>query len=248
MFGLDEAVAGMSDGTTMLLVVVVAALLGLRHATDPDHVAAVTTLMAGSGDGNARRGRALGLAWGSGHAVTLFLFGLPIVLWGRFLPEGAQQLAELAVGVLIIALAAWLLVRWRRGDFHVHRHEHEGTEHVHAHSHAATAAHAHPHPQGRSRRQAFGIGLLHGIGGSAGVGILIVAAVESQTLAVAALAILAGFTALSMMLLTSGFGLALGRVSTDRAWNRLAPALGVTSLAFGVWYAAGALGWAPYLF
>ncbi len=248
MFGLDEMVAGMSDGTTMLLVVVVAALLGLRHATDPDHVAAVTTLMAGSGDGSARRGRSLGLAWGSGHAVTLFLFGLPIVLWGRFLPERAQQLAELTVGLLIVVLAVWLLVRWRRGDFHVHPHDHDGVEHVHVHAHAATPAHAHGHPRGRSNRQAFGIGLLHGVGGSAGVGILIVAAVESETLAVVSLAILAAFTALSMMLLTTGFGLTLARVSSERTWNRLAPALGILSLAFGVWYSAGALGWAPYVF
>ena len=104
------------------------------------------------------------------------------------------------------------------------------------------------HPRQRSRRQAFGIGLLHGVGGSAGVGILIVAAVESQPLAVAALGLLAAFTALSMMLVTSGFGLALARVSTERAWNRLAPALGVASLAFGVWYAAGAQEVLPYYF
>lgn len=247
MLGLDEAVAGMSDGTTMLLVVAVAALLGLRHATDPDHVAAVTTLMAGAGDRGASLGRSLGLAWGSGHAVTLFSLGLPIVLWGRYLPERAQQLAELSVGLLIVVLAAWLLVRWRRGDFHVHPHVHGVVEHVHVHVHTTSPAHGHAHPRSRSRRQAFGIGLLHGVGGSAGVGILIVAAVESEALAVAALAILAAFTAISMMLLTTGFGLALARVSTDRAWNRLAPALGILSLAFGVWYAAGALGWAPYI-
>ena len=249
MFGLDQSIAHMSDGTTLLLVLAVASLLGLRHATDPDHVAAVTTLIAGGEERGARRARKLGLAWGLGHATTLFLFGLPVVLYERFLPEAVQQGAETAIGVLIVSLAVWLLVRWHRGAFHVHLHDHDDVKHVHVHGHAAMPAHAgHPHPKPRSPWQAYGIGLLHGVGGSAGVGVLIIAAVQSKAIAVAALAILALGTAVSMTLVTTGFGVALGTVSARRAWDRLAPALGVLSLAFGLWYAAGALGLAPYLF
>src|SRR5436309_9935846 len=113
MFGLDHALAGFSDGTTLLLVVGVALLLGLRHATDPDHLAAVTTLAATDGRAAAR----LGLAWGAGHGSSLFAFGLPIVLYRAYLPEAAQQGAETAVGVMIVGLAVSLLVRWRRGAF-----------------------------------------------------------------------------------------------------------------------------------
>ena len=144
MFGLDQTIAHMSDGTTLVLVLAVAALLGLRHATDPDHVAAVSTLIAGGEERGARRARKLGLAWGLGHATTLFLFGLPVVLYERFLPEAVQQGAETAIGVLIVSLAVWLLIRWHRGAFHVHLHDHDDVKHVHVHGHAQAPAHAGP--------------------------------------------------------------------------------------------------------
>jgi high-affinity nickel permease len=219
MFGLDHALAGFSDGTTLLLVLGVALLLGLRHATDPDHLAAVTTLAATDGRAAAR----LGLAWGAGHGSSLFAFGLPIVLYRAYLPEAAQQGAETAVGVMIVGLAVSLLVRWRRGAFGRHAHEHRRT---------------------RTRAGAFAIGLVHGTGGSAGVGILLLAAIHGRGLAVAALAIFAAATALSMTLLSGGFG----RTLATRPLARVAPALGVLSLAFGVWYTLGALQLAPYVF
>src|SRR6187399_1867488 len=105
MFGLDNWIAGFSDGTTLLIVVAVAVLLGLRHASDPDHLAAVTTLIASKREQGARSAASLGLAWGVGHATTLFLFGLPIVLYRAYLPESVQSAAETSVGVVIVALA-----------------------------------------------------------------------------------------------------------------------------------------------
>src|SRR5215211_3737053 len=113
MFGLDEHIAAASDGAALAVVAVVAILLGLRHATDPDHLVALTAL-APHEPGAARAAR-LGAAWGSGHALTLFMFGVPVVVFHTFLPERAQQAVETSVGVLIVGLAAWLLVRWRRG-------------------------------------------------------------------------------------------------------------------------------------
>src|SRR3954470_7458605 len=98
MFGLDRSLANLSDGTTILVVVAVAILLGLRHASDPDHLAAVTTLIA---SGRERAGLAaarLGLAWGLGHATALFVLGVPIVLYDSYLPEAVQQAAETVVG------------------------------------------------------------------------------------------------------------------------------------------------------
>jgi hypothetical protein len=95
---------------------------------------------------------------------------------------------------------------------------------------------------------AFAIGLVHGIGGSAGVGILLLATIDSHTMAVVALGIFAFFTAISMALLSAGFGMTLSRAPVQRWFHRVAPALGVASLAFGVWYALGAQGLAPYYF
>jgi ABC-type nickel/cobalt efflux system permease component RcnA len=244
MLGLDDFIASYSDGTGVWIVLLVAILLGLRHATDPDHIAAVTTLVAGSGERAARMAAGLGLAWGAGHAATLFAFGLPILLLDQYLPERVQQTAETVIAFVIAYLAVRLLVRWRRGAFHVHEHDHEGATHSHLHGHVADPGHGHAHPQ-RSRLGAFGIGLVHGMGGSAGVGILLVAAIESTSLAVASLALLALFTGVSMTILSTGFGATLATRPMRAGFDWLAPALGVTSLALGLWYGTAAWGLAP---
>src|SRR3954447_15953176 len=122
MLGLDDTIAGLSGSGGLLVALAVALLLGLRHATDPDHLTAVSTLVMS--EGHPRSARKLGFAWGCGHALTLFAFGAPVVLLGSKLPEWLQSGLELAVGVVIVALAVRLLLRWRRGYFHVHEHDH----------------------------------------------------------------------------------------------------------------------------
>jgi High-affinity nickel-transport protein len=229
MFGLDDKIASLSDGTTLLVVVAVAIVLGLRHASDPDHLAAVTTLVAGGRDGAPRRAARLGATWGAGHATSLFVFGLPIVLWRAYLPKAVQSGAETLVGLVIVGLAVWLLVRWRRGLF-------RADARVHEHKHTRTPA------------QAYAIGLVHGMGGSAGVGLLLLGSIRSHTLAVVALALFATCTALSMAILSTGFGLTLSHGRARASLHRIAPALGLLSLAFGIWYALGAQGVLPYYF
>jgi len=228
MFGLDDAIAALSDGASIWIVLAVAVLLGLRHASDPDHVAAVTTLVASGRDRAVRRAAELGVAWGLGHALTLFAFGLPILLLNAYLPERVQQVAETAIALVIVYLAVRLLVRWHRGQLRFH---------------------AHPDAHGaRTRLGAFGIGLVHGMGGSAGVGVLLIASVESTTLAVLSLFILALFTAVSMGMLSGGFGATLVSRPARAAFGVVAPALGVLSLTFGFWYAGAAWSLAPYPF
>jgi ABC-type nickel/cobalt efflux system permease component RcnA len=247
MFGIDDQIASLSDGVALWLVVAVGILLGLRHATDPDHLAAVTTLIAGGRERTVRAASVLGLAWGLGHATSLFAFGLPIVLFNDYLPARAQQAAETAIGFVIVYLAVRLLIRWRRGAFHVHKHAHGGIEHGHLHPHANDGGHGHPH-KSRSPLGAYGIGLVHGIGGSAGVSVLILASIESTALAVVSLVLLAVFTAVSMTVLTTGFGLTLVSRPVRAIFGGVAPALGVMSLSFGFWYASAAWSLAPYPF
>ncbi len=239
MFGLDDRIASFSDGTTLLVVMVVAIVLGLRHASDPDHLAAVTTLIASGKEQAARKAGILGLVWGLGHATSLFVFGIPIVLYRAYLPEVVQRGAETTVGLLIVCLAGWLLVRWRRGTLAVHAHGDREPRHAHGPAHPRKA---------RTRPQAYAIGLIHGLGGSAGVGILLIASIPSHALAVVALAVFAVGTAVSMALLSSGFGLTLSSAPVQRSFQRLAPVLGMVSLAFGIWYALGAQGLLPYYF
>jgi ABC-type nickel/cobalt efflux system permease component RcnA len=247
MLGLDDRIAALSDGSSLWIVVVVAVLLGLRHASDPDHLAAVTTLLASGKERAVRGAGELGLAWGVGHALTLISFGLPVVLLNRYLPERIQQAAETAVAVVIVYLGVRLLVRWRQGMFHVHPHEHRGRRHSHLHGHAEERGHAHRH-RTRTPFGAFAIGLVHGMGGSAGVSVLLLAGVESTALAVTSLVLLAVFTAVSMWLLSTVFGLTLVSRPLRSSFNGVAPVLGVSSLAFGIWYATAAWTLAPYPF
>jgi hypothetical protein len=228
MFGLDESIAASSNGASIWIVLAVAVLLGLRHATDPDHLVAMTTLVAGGRERAARRAGELGLAWGLGHAATLFAFGLPILLLGSVLPQRAQQAAETAIGFVIVYLALRLLVRWRSGELRFHPH---------------------PHAHGtRTRRAAFAIGLVHGAGGSTGVSVLVLASVGSTGLAIMSLALLAGFTVVSMSVVSSGFGWMLASRPAGASLGAVAPALGAASLLFGVWYATAAWSLAPYPF
>ena len=228
MFGLDDRLAGASQGAPVGVVLLVAVLLGLRHATDPDHVAAVTTLVAGGREGAARGAARLGAWWGLGHGTTLVAFGLPIVLFGRYLPQRLEQGAETAVAVVIVVLALRLLARWRHGRYDAHVH--------------GRGEHRHPV---RTPHAAFGIGLVHGTGGSAGVGVLLLAAIPSPELAVTSLLLLAAFTGVSMTVLSTGFGAVLSSPAVSGAVAGAIPAIGLLSLAFGCWYAAAAWSLAP---
>jgi ABC-type nickel/cobalt efflux system permease component RcnA len=242
MNALDQWISQLDSGPWTILIV--ATLLGLRHATDPDHIAAVSTLVLGRRGPDSPRAHLLGAAWGLGHGTTLFLFGLPIVLFRKFLPDAVHQVAEIAIGAIIVLLAARLLLRWRRGYFHVHPHAHDEVVHAHPHLHEHSSrqdhpqVHQHRHAEaiGRTPVTSFGIGLIHGVGGSAGAGILLVSAAETTTAGVVALLLFALGTAVSMTVITYLMGALLGRSPARRPLGWMIPALGVASLCFGLWY------------
>jgi High-affinity nickel-transport protein len=232
MFGLDDTIVHLSTGGSIAVVALVAVLLGLRHATDPDHIAAISTLIVGE-ERATRAAARLGAFWGLGHGLTLIVFGVPILLFDRFLPDQAQRGAETAVAALIVFLAVRVLVRWRHGAFRRTEHEHGNGEHR--------------HPV-RTPIGAFGIGLVHGMGGSAGVGVLLLAAIPSTPLSLASLVVLAFFTAVSMTVVTTGFGATFGWGPVAGALQGAAPAMAVVGCAFGFWYALAAWSLMPYPF
>ena len=236
------------DGSGAWLALGAALLLGLRHATDPDHLTAISTLVVGETGQTARQAARLGLAWGTGHALALLLLGLPVVLLQRALPSWAGPAAEGLVGLVIIALAVRLLFRWHRGYFHAHQHRHDGTEHVHLHAHEhrrgahEAEAHAHRHAgRTRSAREALGVGLLHGAGGSGAAGAMLIGTAAGPGRAALALLIFAAGTAISMALASGAVGLLLGGPGRVRAFQRLIPLVGLGSLGFGAWYTMSAL-------
>ena len=248
MTAIDDAITGLGDGGP-LTALLIAALLGLRHATDPDHVTAVSVLALSERAGSARRTSLLGLSWGAGHAATLLGLGLPVVVLSRRLPAAVEQGAELLVGALFVALAVRLLVRWRRGHFHAHAHSHGELRHSHPHAHEHTGAHVHgfehehPHAEalGQSPPAAFGVGLVHGAGGSAPVALVLIATAASRAQAAALLVLFAAATAASMASLSAGLGYLLSRPGLRRAQAAAVPLLASASLLFGVSYGLGAV-------
>lgn len=135
----------------------------------------------------------------------------------------------------------------------MHTHEHgDGIVHAHPHVHEERThgAHEHRHAEalGRSPRASFGIGLVHGVGGSAGMGVLLVAGVPGAAAGLAALAVLAIGTAVSMASVSSAFGYALARGPLLRRFEQAAPVFGALSVAFGLWYGLAAFSAVPYAF
>ena len=233
------------------MILLISLLLGLRHASDPDHLAAVTTLIASEEERKqAHKAGLMGLLWGLGHSTTLVVLGLPLVLFNRFLPEPVQVIAETLIGAIIVFLAVRLLVRWRRGLYHAHTHSHDDEpphRHVHSHRESGTHEHAHALPH-RTPVSAYGIGLVHGIGGSGGLTLLLLSTISNRAEAVGALLLFATGTAVSMALLSTAFGLAIAGGPIGRNFERVAPVLGVLGVAFGAWYALGALALVTYPF
>lgn len=207
---LDAWLASGLSGAGLLVVLALAALLGLRHATDPDHLVAVTALVGGERDAGPRAAARLGASWGLGHAAVLLAVGVPLLLADAALPAWLESAAERVIGIAIVLLALRMLWRWR------HR--------------PATGAHGHAT---RSARQSALIGALHGLGGTGAIVLLLATKLPSSTDAILALAIFAPTSILSMTLCTALYG----RVLTHRHAPRAIPALAVFSLAFGAWYA-----------
>src|SRR2546426_2710898 len=133
-------------------------LLGFRHAFEPDHLAAVSTLA--TRQGKLLDACRLGVAWAVGHSLSVGVVVGAIMLFGLQLPRRLWPAADFLVGLLLIGLGASVIVRYVRGRWHLHVHAHDGGPHLHLHSHAHDAAHAHAHPQGDARRS-LGFGLLH---------------------------------------------------------------------------------------
>lgn len=250
---LDGWLEGFMHGSAGFgVILLISILLGLRHASDPDHLAAVTTLIASEEERHqVRKASLMGLFWGLGHGTTLVLIGLPLVLLNRYLPEVIGQIAEVAIGCIIVLLAVRLLLRWRQGFYHVHIHDHDDADepHRHVHSHATQDSHEHGHRVAqRTPLSSYGVGLVHGIGGSGGLTLLLLSTISDKAQATAALLLFAAGTAVSMAILSTVFGLVIAGGPIGRNFERVAPVLGVLSMAFGAWYALGALGVVVYPF
>jgi ABC-type nickel/cobalt efflux system permease component RcnA len=227
---IDEWLSSMLDGAPLVVALAIAFVLGLRHATDPDHLVAVTSLVAAD-RGDTRRAAALGAWWGLGHGGTLLVVGVPLILLKSEVPVWLELGAERAVGVVILLLAARVLWKWLRGDYRVGLHSPHRRRHVYR-----PKDRSHDHGT-RSPRQAFTIGLLHGLAGTGAVVLLLIAALQSQLEAGLALLLFAPMSVLSMAACTTVFAWALTRPVLDPVYRSvLIPGFSTFGLLFGTWY------------
>jgi high-affinity nickel permease len=221
---LDELLTSMLDGEPLLVVLALAVLLGLRHASDPDHLVAVTSLVA-AGSTDVRGAARIGAWWGAGHATTMVVLGLPLIVLSTQLPSWLETAAERLVGLVILLLAARLLVKWVRGGYRAERHSHPpGVVHRHLH----TGEHTH----------AAVVGTLHGLAGTGAIVLLLIAALPTTEIAIAALLVFAPMSVLSMAAMTAAFAWFFTRPLMDPVFRRvLMPLMGALGLLFGAWYA-----------
>ena len=225
--------------TAALSILFVGLLLGMKHATEADHLAAVATL--------ATRQTSLaqtlrqGVAWGIGHTLTLLLFAGVVLALGRVISPTLEQALETAVGVMLVVLGADVLRRLVRDrvHFHVHRHASEQA-HVHAHSHRgegphALSTHRHEHPPARWPLRALAVGVMHGLAGSAALVVLSLESVPSVGLGLGYIALFGVGSILGMALLSvvMAVPLKLSASYLDRVHRAMSALVGILSTLLG---------------
>ena len=241
---------------TFLSILALGFFLGMRHATDSDHVIAVTTIV--SRQRNIVSAALTGVFWGIGHSITLLTVGGAIILFGLVIPQRVGMGLEFCVALMLILLG-WLNLRaFRRSvssvtsnEQHVHEHVHQHGDYIHRHPHRHDPEkHGHSEkdvPTARMDRQ-FGrshfyrllrpviVGVVHGLAGSAAVALLVLPIIRDPIWAMMYLLIFGAGTIAGMMLITAAIAAPITySANCFRAFNRyVGPAAGVLSLMFGL--------------
>ncbi len=228
------------DFSTMGLgVIVFGFLIGMRHAVEADHVAAVASLATGSH--SLRQTVIQGAVWGLGHTITLFLFGSIALMMDSVIPEQMAAALEFAVGIMLVFLGLDVLRRLynKRVHFHAHRHQ-DGIRHFHAHSHQHQQphddrAHQHKHVQFFPTR-ALLVGLMHGMAGSAALIILTLNTVQTPAMALFYMAFFGVGSILGMALLSCVIAIPLrfSEQKLTRVYNGLQMSVGFFSIGIGL--------------
>jgi high-affinity nickel-transport protein len=235
----------------------------MRHATDADHVIAVTAIV--SGERRIAAAARIGIAWGLGHSVTVFLVGGAIILFKLSVPPRLSMALEFAVAIVLILLGISVLLRStpRVANFfglkssadewysHTHSHEHEGATHVHPHAHTHGDDHADEHSHEShliakparfargSHERAFGVGLVHGLAGSAAIALLVLSAIPNPVWGLVYLAIFGFGTIVGMAIITMAIGVpvSLTAARLGSLNHALLVGAGALSLGFGLFLA-----------
>jgi len=202
----------------MIPILMLGIVLGFRHAFEPDHLAAVSTLASRPEGGGRLWGAArLGLVWGLGHTATVGAIALLVVALGVQFPPALWPAAELVVAALLVLLGGAVVWRYARGRWHMHLHDHDRQPHLHLHSHAQDLGHGHQHATVDARRS-LGFGIAHGLAGSGAIAVLLVAAAPTPGLRLAYFGAFGAGTIVGMLTVSLTLG-ALVRVASRRGTN-----------------------------
>jgi ABC-type nickel/cobalt efflux system permease component RcnA len=223
---------------TLLTMLGLGLVLGLRHALDPDHIAAVSTIVSESK--SMRRSSLVGTFWGLGHTVALLLAGIFVIALKFQISPRVGLWMEFIVALMLILLGARSLLKSVRDyKVHVHRHTHDGTEHVHVHVHRPGEQHAHRHRHRHLIKlgaRPFFVGLVHGMAGSGALTIMVLATIPSALAGLVYVAVF-GLGSIGGMFLMSAL-ISLPFVLTGKRFSVVSQGLqmmvGLFSLSFGL--------------
>jgi high-affinity nickel-transport protein len=244
----------------LLTIIGVGFLLGIRHATDPDHVIAVTTIV--SRQRSVRHAGLIGILWGLGHTITILFVGAAIILFNLVIPPRVGLAMELTVGLMLILLGVLSLTgvtRWITNKFmpapaqggeviHSHTHDHGEGAHAHVHGHNPEVhLHLEQKPEGAFQRalarvglyqllRPLAVGIVHGLAGSAAVALLVLTTIRDPRWALVYLLVFGVGTIAGMMLITMIIGAPFAYTSERFApFNHgLGIVSGLISVAFGL--------------
>ena len=186
--------------TGLLAALFFGLLLGVKHALDADHVVAVTTIVSRSN--SLFRSALVGLNWGIGHTITLFVVGLGVLVFKLTIPDRLALSMEFVVGVLLVLLGVPIIKRLVTGKTHVHWHQHEDKHHLHNHSHRDIPSHSHTHI-----KRPLLVGMVHGLAGSGALIPLVLSTMSSITQGLFFLLIFGLGSILSMLVMSGLIGL-----------------------------------------
>jgi high-affinity nickel permease len=242
---------------TLFSIIAIGFFLGMRHATDPDHVIAVTTIVSRQRD--IKHAALIGILWGVGHTITIFMVGAAIILFGLVIPPRVGLSMELSVGLMLILLGilnlsgviVWLTETWTPSRKAAHSHPHVHGDYIHNHPHGHSPE-IHGHAEDATPvswlDRAFGklgiyqvvrplaVGLVHGLAGSAAVALLVLTTIRTPVAAVAYLLVFGIGTIAGMMLITAVIAMpfTFSQTRFTRLNRSLGMASGLISLCFGL--------------
>src|SRR4051812_4687227 len=219
---------------TLLSILGLGFILGIKHAIEPDHVIAVSTIASQSK--KLWHASLAGVFWGIGHTVTLFIVGIILILMKGEIPEKWAMSLEFLVGIMLVYLGVKTILSFK--NIHVHRHDHDGDDHKHVHSHTNSGEHEHKHQhKNATYLKSMFIGLVHGLAGSGAMVLLTISTVKSVGEAAIYILIFGGGTVIGMLFFTTIIGIPFVLSKKNKTISRpLGILTGVISTVFGVYY------------